>query len=102
MISVEVLSKIFKKRVISIEPEKNILNIYFENGKDIINIYELAFLIKSWALYEGFILNSENGYCDITRRGHQKTHLFDFYAKTEEDAIFEAANWLHTNKNIFI
>jgi len=118
MISKKLLNEVLNIKVINFEKDLEgefnpCLQIEYNNGcMLLLNLYELAYLCKKWALKKGFnILTNLNAYYIKTNESFDLK--FDFkieklkdnyyiYASgnynTENEAIFKACEWLIKNK----
>ena len=82
-----------------LEIEDSKLYLYKEAGENIttINIYELAYKCKEWALSEGHILKhwttkpmgGTECYCESNN-----IDKYPFEAETEQESIFKACEWI--------
>lgn len=63
-----------------------------------INIYELAYKCKEWALNNGYeIYSKQDGFCGIGLSGGDDYGVYwdyVFYADAEIEAIFKACEWI--------
>ena len=82
------------------------LGDYLDNDQSFdefdINIYELAYKYKEWALAKGFKINSrltgkDKNYAEILSCKNSAIIAF-FYEDTESEAIFKACEWILENK----
>ncbi len=74
---------------------------YMTDGWQHINIYELAFMCKSWALDKNQSLTSwafktDSAFCEIGSREDSDYNFFE--ADTEIEAIFKACEWILKDK----
>jgi len=111
IISKELLSEVFNKEVTNILSEtdskvlKNHIVINFTNGDILkINIHELTYKCKEWALKENFRVSSQmiergikfsdgiNGFIVVHTCNRE---VFKARADTEPEAIFKACQWIY-------
>ena len=107
MISKELLSKVLGLTVVKV-PEldgtilwyKGIINIKGSPyTKELsINIYELAYKCKEWALSKNYILQSsieiDCGYCEISYIILNQVEKVLITAESEPEAVFKACEWI--------
>ena len=115
MISEELLSQVLNENVVGTVlyvDDNEMLYFSQENGDggSYINIYELAHKCKEWALRNRYILESlSNRSCIMgeeyeyyaTLKIHKEVSSMLFHnidADTEQEAIFEACQWILDNK----
>ena len=117
-ISKELLSKVLGYEVKEVlgmlenSANKTILSYIFEDaslneGKRIINIYELANKCKEWALSKDYYLRAEQGInyydnlqwtCFLNINMDDGAEYIDYWNSTEPEAIFKACQWILENK----
>lgn len=110
MISKELLSEVLGNKVESIRlVEKydgriggrvNDLHITFEDYVENINIYEIAYRCKEWAILKGYELHSawtdvNEAYLELYSKYLEERK---FTTETETEAIFKACQWILGNK----
>lgn len=108
MISKELLKDVMPQAKITKDGEV-IIDYFFHDIIETINIYELAHECKEWAvqngysIFTGFIHNDDDGTwckCDVSKYTREEElyciHLYDY--KTEPEAIFKACQWILDNK----
>ena len=116
MISKELLSKVLGYEVKEVlgmlenSANKTILSYIFEDaslneGKRIINIYELAHKCKEWAkaytlVSAYYFENGEEGAWCCLHKNLCSTDGETFHADNEPEAIFKACQWILDNKEI--
>lgn len=116
-ISKELLSEVLEFNVDNITTidSVNIKQLLIIGDKCIdINIYELAHMCKEWAYTKTYALTTMNDFgfdnndvnnfktywttCYINLQPVNGTHLHSELADTEPEAIFQACEWIRTNK----
>ena len=111
MISKELLSKVLGYEVKEVlgmlenSANKTILSYIFEDaslneGKRIINIYELAHKCKEWAYRRGFLIgsNCRQGITVIDINTHTVLNHFDVYIEDFTEFEIKACQWILENK----
>lgn len=110
MISKELLSEILGVKVTEVLTSKTTNFLYYmcldhhnlgENTENSINIYELAYKCKEWAIHKSYHLHSSLRHHKL--RGLSKLVIGDdieyFEAETEPESIFLACQWILENKD---
>lgn len=106
--SKELLSEVFGREVSEIKntcTDKEIVIIaYFDGFRQAftMNIYELAFKCKEWALSKGYIVASglnEEGrwWCDVSEVKIFHAINGTYVQDTEMEAVIKACEWIRTN-----
>ena len=108
IISKELLSEVLGIQILEVVPTKgNVIWYVFKDcyeGKDFINVYELAHKCKEWAKNQGYYLLSalvkSSGIC-MFDLSHKKIDNYRNVTKrnTEPEAIFAACQWILDNKD---
>ena len=103
MISKELLSEVLKLNITYIERCNNsiIYKISVYDREEEVNIYELAYKCKEWALNKNYTLLSsieiDCGYCDISFIINNKAKHKLITEASEVEAIFKACQWILDN-----
>ena len=110
MISKELLSEVLKLNITYIERCNNsiIYKISVYDREEEVNIYELAYKCKEWALENGYVINSgattSNDWCStiykVIKENPYIKELSHTWEQTEVESIFKACQWILDNKGI--
>ena len=104
MISKELLSEVLGEKVRSVHGAFNNIHFWVEDDEKCytINIHELAFKVKEWAMDNMYSVKSElfrngRGFASLEARTAGLENK-NFEAETEPEAIFKAGQWILENR----